>query len=245
MDGRRSALVTAGRLGGLAAAVWIALATGAVARDPLIERGQKVYRKCQACHQIGLEARHQVGPLLNNIYGRRAGTLEGYTYSDAMVRAGQDGLVWTQDRLSDYLERPRKAVPGTKMNFAGLKDPDDRLALVAFIRQFSPGAANLPETPATVPVVASDDPPVPAHILAIVGDPAYGEYLSSECVTCHQASGADKGIPSITGWPSARFVTVMHAYKSKSRDNSVMQLIAASLADEEIAALAAHFETVE
>ncbi|MBL6432246.1 MAG: hypothetical protein HPM95_18675 [Alphaproteobacteria bacterium] len=60
-------------------------------------------------------------------------------------------------------------------------------------------------------------------------------------MTCHQADGEDKGIPSITGWPGDRFVTVMHAYKTKSRDNPVMQSIAASLSDEEIAALAAYF----
>ena len=74
------------------------------------------------------------------------------------------------------------------------------------------------------------------------GDVAYGEYLSSQCVTCHQASGADKGIPSITGWPHDSFKTVMHAYRNKARAHPVMQMIAGRLSNEEIAALAAYFE---
>lgn len=232
-------------LGPVFAVAWLASGGGAEARDALLEQGRKVFRQCQACHQVGLEAKHRVGPYLNDIYGRRAGTLEGYNYSKAMVAAGQAGLVWDEAGLSAYLEDPKKAVPGTRMNYRGLRHADDRRALVAFIRQYSPGAANIPEAPPTAPLVAPDeDPVVPDHVLAIPGDAAYGEYLSSECVTCHQADGADKGIPSITGWPAERFVTVMHAYKVKARDNEVMQLIAASLADDEIAALGAYFETV-
>ncbi|WP_425087363.1 c-type cytochrome [Stappia sp.] len=223
------------------AAAFFVLGTGdALANDPLLDQGRKIFRKCQSCHQVGVNAKHTVGPLLNDIYGRRAGTLEGYRYSRAMEAAGQDGLVWSEEALSAYLEDPKSAVHGTKMNFGGLRDPDDRRAVVAFLRQFSPGAANIPEAPPTAPL-ENADPEVPPHILALEGDPDYGEYLSSECVTCHQADGEDKGIPSITGWPGDRFVTVMHAYKTKSRDNPVMQSIAASLSDEEIAALAAYF----
>ncbi|SDU10820.1 c-type cytochrome [Stappia sp. ES.058] len=223
------------------AAAFFVFATGdALADDPLLKQGRKIFRKCQSCHQVGVDAKHRVGPYLNNIYGRRAGTLEGYRYSRAMEAAGQGGLVWTEEALSAYLEDPKSAVHGTKMNFGGLRDLEDRRAVVAFLRQFSPGAANIPETPATVPLEDAD-PVVPAHILALEGDPDYGEYLSSECVTCHQADGEDKGIPSITGWPGDLFVTVLHAYKMKSRDNPVMQSIAASLSDEEIAALAAYF----
>ena len=227
-------------------AAGIAMNGVAYAADPVLERGKQVFRACQACHDVGLEARHKIGPYLNDIYGRRAGTLEGYRYSKAMQQAGQDGLVWDEAGLSAFLEDPRGAVRGNKMSFRGLRDSDDRLALVAYIRQYSPGAANIPEAPPTVPVAGTpSEPALPEHILAIEGDVAYGEYLATECVTCHQVDGADKGIPSITGWPSASFVTVMYAYKTKARDNQVMQLIAASLADEEIAALGAYFETIE
>ncbi len=73
------------------------------------------------------------------------------------------------------------------------------------------------------------------------GDIEYGEYLSSECVTCHQASGADKGIPSITGWHVDSFISVIKAYKAKDLDNPAMQLIAGRLDDEQIASLALYF----
>jgi len=74
------------------------------------------------------------------------------------------------------------------------------------------------------------------------GDRELGQYLSSECVTCHQASGVQSGgVPSITGWPDEQFVSVMHSYKNKDRDNQVMRTIAARLSEEEIAALAAYF----
>ncbi len=75
-------------------------------------------------------------------------------------------------------------------------------------------------------------------------DLEYGEYLSGECVTCHSATGADKGIPSITGWDAESFVLVMKAYKSKERENPVMQIIASRLDDEQMAALAAYFATL-
>ena len=89
------------------------------------------------------------------------------------------------------------------------------------------------------------DPDVDPAILAIAGDRDYGEYLSSECTTCHQASGADKGIPSITGWPVEDFVVAMHAYKVKHRPHPVMQMMASRLSEEEIASLAVYFEGVE
>lgn len=70
---------------------------------------------------------------------------------------------------------------------------------------------------------------------------AFGEYLSAECVTCHQATGADKGIPSIVGWEPIQFVAVMTAYKDRDLQNPVMQNIAGALTTEEIEALALFF----
>lgn len=74
------------------------------------------------------------------------------------------------------------------------------------------------------------------------GDSAFGEYLSSECVTCHQRSGrSEGGIPSIVGWPEDQFVAVMRSYRAGERDNAVMRTIASKFGDEELAALAAYF----
>lgn len=76
----------------------------------------------------------------------------------------------------------------------------------------------------------------------VKGDAAFGEYLSGTCVTCHQISGRSTGgIPPIVAWPEDQFVAVMNSYRSKDRENQVMRTIAASLSDEEIAALAAYF----
>jgi len=80
---------------------------------------------------------------------------------------------------------------------------------------------------------------------ASAGDAAYGEYLSGECVACHQKSGADDGIPSIVGWDEISFVAVMLSYKQGGRENEVMQTVAKSLDQEQIEALAAYFATLE
>jgi cytochrome c553 len=74
---------------------------------------------------------------------------------------------------------------------------------------------------------------------------AFGQYLSGECVTCHQLSGAAKGIPPIVAWPEDGFVAVMQSYKTKVRDNVAMQTIAGRLSDEEIYALAAYFGSLK
>lgn len=77
---------------------------------------------------------------------------------------------------------------------------------------------------------------------AAAGDRELGQYLSSECVTCHRASGQNaQGIPKITGWPEDQFIAVMNAYKQKQRDNPVMQTVAGRLGVDDIAALAAYF----
>ena len=73
---------------------------------------------------------------------------------------------------------------------------------------------------------------------------AYGEYLGSECTTCHRASGEHDGIPGIVGWNISEFVTAMHAYREKHREHPAMQMIAGRLSDEEIAALAAYFNAL-
>lgn len=82
-------------------------------------------------------------------------------------------------------------------------------------------------------------------LLALEGDVEYGEYLSSECTACHQASGADDGIPSIVGWAEETFRYSMLDYRIKLREHPVMNMIAGRLTDEEIAALSAYFATLD
>ena len=86
---------------------------------------------------------------------------------------------------------------------------------------------------------------VPEELLALEGDLEYGEYLSSECMTCHQRSGQDMTIPTIMNKPAHELVTALFAYREGYRENQAMQLIAKRLTDEEIAALAHYFETLK
>lgn len=202
------------------------------------ERGAEVWVYCSGCHQIGPDAAAGIGPPLTGIFGRRAASVPGFPYSNSMTRAGNDGLTWTLATLDAYIENPRVLVSGTRMSFEGLPDATERADLLAFLRLNSDRPSNIPEAE---PTARAALPVLSEATLALVGDPAYGEYLSSECSTCHQRDGTDKGIPSIVLWPERNFVLAMHAYKQKLRPHPVMQMMASRLSDEEIAALAAYF----
>lgn len=101
------------------------------------EKGEQVFRKCRVCHQVGDSAKNIVGPQLNDIIGRHAGTIEGFNYSAAMKTAGEEGLVWNEENLMKYLKNPREFLPKNKMAFAGLKDDDDRKDVIAYLKKFS------------------------------------------------------------------------------------------------------------
>lgn len=223
----------------------IAAAGGAAVGEEIGDaaRGEELFkRQCSACHQIGEGAVNRVGPRLNGLFGRRAGALEDFTYSKSMARKGADGLTWTLETLDAYVHNPKALISGTRMNYRGMADPEARRALLAFIREWSDKPRDIPEAE---PTALMTDHAVDPAILSIQGDPDYGEYLSSECTTCHQADGSDQGIPSVTGWPEADFVVAMHAYKDKLRPHPVMQMMAGRLSNDEIAALAAYFATLK
>lgn len=101
------------------------------------DNGEQVFKKCRACHQVGDSAKNAVGPVLNNIVGRPAGAVEGFNYSQANREAGKEGLVWTEEKLDEYLKDPRAFMPKNKMAFAGLKDEADRKDVIAYLRKFS------------------------------------------------------------------------------------------------------------
>lgn len=228
----------------LAAAALCVLA-GAAAAQSLGDaaRGETVFAaKCSGCHQVGPDAKIGIGPHLNGVFGRPAASIKDFRYSNAFQRAGAKGLEWHLDTLTVFLERPKQIVPGTRMSFKGFEDPRDTADVLAYLRGFSASPANIPEAD---PTATPKDHDLDPEILAIDGDAEYGEYLSSECTTCHQASGADQGIPSIVLWPEEDFIIAMHAYKSGTRKHPVMNMVAGRLGDEEIAALAAYFARLE
>ena len=105
-----------------------ALASGDVAA------GEKVFKKCKACHVVDAE-KHKTGPHLVNIMGRAAGSAEGFKkYSDAMKSSG---IVWNEETLDGYLEKPKAYVKGTRMAFAGLRKEEDRANVIAYLKSYS------------------------------------------------------------------------------------------------------------
>ena len=97
--------------------------------------GEKVFGVCKACHQIGETAKNSVGPQLNGIIGRKAGTVEGYNYTAANKGSG---LTWDEATFREYIKDPKAKIPGTKMIYAGLKDEKRTDDLLAFLKQFGP-----------------------------------------------------------------------------------------------------------
>lgn len=103
----------------------------ATAQD--VEGGSKVFVQCRACHQVGETAKNGVGPHLNGLFGRKAGTVEGYSFSAANKNSG---IIWDEAIFAEYIKDPRTKVPGTKMVYAGLKDDQRIKDLTAYLKQF-------------------------------------------------------------------------------------------------------------
>ncbi|MDF3855135.1 c-type cytochrome [Paracoccus sp. P2] len=113
-------------------------AGAATAADPtLLAEGEKVFKKCAACHKVGDDAKNGTGPLLNGIVGRAAGDIEGFKYSKPLLAMASEGLVWDDASLHAFLENPKGFMKGTKMSFAGLKKEDERAAVIAYLATFA------------------------------------------------------------------------------------------------------------
>lgn len=121
----------------LLAAALCALSAGPALAAGDADAGKTVFKKCAACHSVGEGATNRVGPVLNGLFGRTAGTTD-YGYSPAMTEAGAGGLVWTPDTFARFIPKPRAFVPGTKMTFAGLADQAAVDDLIAYLLTFSP-----------------------------------------------------------------------------------------------------------
>ena len=95
--------------------------------------GEKTFAQCRACHQIGENAKNAVGPVLNGLFGRKAGSVEGYSYSPANKNSG---ITWDEATFREYIKDPKAKIPGTKMIYAGLKDEQRINDLIAYLKQF-------------------------------------------------------------------------------------------------------------
>jgi cytochrome c len=98
-----------------------------------VASGAKVFAQCRACHQIGDKAKNAVGPQLNGLFGRKAGTVEGYNYSPANKNSG---ITWDEATFAEYIKDPKAKIPGTKMIFPGVKDEKRIQDLIAFLKQY-------------------------------------------------------------------------------------------------------------
>jgi cytochrome c len=109
----------------------LATASGALAQDAAA--GKTSFNKCLACHAIGDGAKNKVGPILNGLDGRKSGTVEGYSYSDANKNSG---ITWGKDVFLEYIKEPKAKIPGTKMVFAGIKNEKEANDLWAYVSSF-------------------------------------------------------------------------------------------------------------
>lgn len=99
----------------------------------LIAAGEKLFRRCASCHQVGADASNRAGPQLNGIVGRQIGGVEGFRYSNVFLEAAEAGNVWDAESLDGFLTNPKRYFAGTKMSFRGLSDEADRAALIAYL----------------------------------------------------------------------------------------------------------------
>mgnify|MGYP003671662390 CR=1 FL=1 len=177
------------KLFGAVAGLLIVTGVPSFAQD--VDAGKKVFRKCASCHAVGDNAKNKVGPQLNDVFGRTAGSLDGFKYSKSMKAAGADGLVWNDETVGKYLEKPKAYIKGTKMSFAGLKKDKDVENVIAYLKSFSgeateeaekpdDAAANEEKKPQTkVAAAPVADAPMADHGTYHLGRPALPEEIAA------------------------------------------------------------------
>jgi cytochrome c len=115
----------------LAGVIVVASSAGALAQD--VAAGETSFKKCLPCHRIGEGAKNLVGPELNGLEGRKSGSVEGYSYTEANKNSG---ITWDEAQFKEYITNPRTKIPGTKMVFAGISSDNERSNLWAYLKQF-------------------------------------------------------------------------------------------------------------
>jgi cytochrome c len=110
------------------------LVAGPALADGDAAKGEKVFKRCQACHVVNAE-QNRVGPHLVGVIGRKAGSVEGFNYSDAMKAKGAEGLEWNEETIGKYIENPKDFIPKNKMAFPGLKKEDERADVIAYLKE--------------------------------------------------------------------------------------------------------------
>ena len=112
-----------------------------------VEDGQKVFKKCSACHSVKKGGKNKIGPALYNVLGRNVGELSDYKYSKALIAYWKS---WTFEEMNGFLIKPASYIKGTKMAFAGLKKEKDRASVILFMNKYSDNPLPLPEFSKTI-----------------------------------------------------------------------------------------------
>jgi cytochrome c len=117
-------------------AIVLAAVSTVAAHAQDLAAGENSFKKCLPCHAVGEGAKNKVGPLLNGLEGRKSGTIEGYSYSEANKNSG---ITWSKETFLDYIKDPRAKIPGTKMIFPGIKNETEANNLWAYLASFDAG----------------------------------------------------------------------------------------------------------
>jgi cytochrome c len=142
------------------------------------ERGEAAVRKCQSCHNFGEGEPNKQGPHLYGVVGRPEGSVPDFAYSDGMLAHNAAGDIWTYENINTFITKPSDYVPGTKMNFAGVRTPEERADILAYLQTLS--AEPVPFPPA--------DQPAPAE--------GNAEEVGSEPAAENEAQPVDPGLPT-------------------------------------------------
>ena len=141
------------------------------------ERGAKVFKKCKSCHNIEAGAPHGTGPNLYSVVKRKSGEAAGFGYSSAMASAGYE---WGYEELDGFLEKPSTYLPGTKMNFVGLKKPEDRAAVIEYLRVAAANPVPRPEAAAVPLTQEAENATVEPEGGLQIGVPTEGEAIDGD-----------------------------------------------------------------
>jgi cytochrome c len=138
---------------------------GTVLKTADVAAGATVSQKCQSCHNFANGGPNQTGPNLWGVIGRKPGTHAGFSYSSAMVDFGNKIGVWDYNHIYEFIHGPQAYLSGTKMGFVGLKQPQDRVNLIAWLRQQS-------SSPVAIPAPSAPTAPAPTAAAAVASTPA-------------------------------------------------------------------------
>ncbi|MBX2881433.1 MAG: hypothetical protein KTR32_15925 [Granulosicoccus sp.] len=202
----------------------------------LSANGDILFRdQCSHCHSLEAGSGTGIGPSLSALTGQSespVASAEGFDYSAALKEKSTEGMTWNSDALDHFLLSPAGTIPGTKMTYPGMASAESRALLIQWLQ--APDSRS-----------SGDINPEVERILAASADPAYGEYLASECVTCHSGTSSGGGVPPIDNLPAAYFIQALLDYKTGARTNQVMKLMTDNLGDEELVSLAVFFSPAD